>query len=280
MARRSTSSSPPFDEVLLRLPPWVCLALGVVSYGVLDWLQRGQVVPMGGRLLSFTTSLYAPMALVFFVFFAALSGVHRARRAKLVDEQTGLESLRHTPWKDFEVLVAEAFLRQGYTADYSFGTGPDGGVDIALTKAGRTTLVQCKRWKEWSVGVSVVREMFGILHDRQADEVIIVTTGHFTTDALAFAKGKPVKLMDGGLLWEMVRQVQVVTEGVTRSPSHGQADTVATESPACPKCGGEMVCKESKQGASAGSFFWGCSRFPQCWGSRSMSPPESPRVAA
>lgn len=254
--------------------------MGGVSYAALEWLQRGQIAHKGEPLLVFATSLCAPMALGFFVFFAALSWVHRARRGKLVDQQTGLDSLRHTPWKDFEVLVAEAFLRQGYTADYSLDTGPDGGVDIVLKKAGRTTLVQCKRWKEWSVSVSVVREMFGILHDRQADEVIIVTTGHFTADAEAFAKGKPIRLIDGGVLWEMVRQVQPDAKEATLLPRDGNADAVATESPECPKCGGEMVRKEAKQGASAGSLFWGCSRFPQCRGSRSMAPEEKPRVTA
>lgn len=280
MARPSTRSYTPFHEVLLKLPPWVCLTLGVVSYAVLEWLQRTQIASKSELLFSFATSLYAPMALGFFVFFAALSAVHRARRSKLVDQQTGLDSLRHTPWKDFEVLVAEAFRRRGYTADYSLDTGPDGGVDIFLKKEGRTALVQCKRWKEWSVGVSVVREMFGILHDRNADEVFIVTTGGFTADAEAFAKGKPVKLIDGSHLWDMVRQVQGASQAALMPPSNVQADSLLTDSPECPKCGGEMLYKEAKQGATAGSFFWSCSRFPQCRGNRSIVPEEKPTVAA
>lgn len=276
MARRSSRTSLPLDEVLLKLPPWVSLTLGVVSYAVLELLQRTHSASKGGLLFSFATSLYAPMALVFFVFFAALSGVHRARRAKLVDQQTGLDSLRHTSWKDFEILVAEAFRRQGYTAHCSLGTGADGGVDIVMRKAGCTTLVQCKRWKEWSVGVSVVREMFGILHDRQADEVIIVTTGHFTGDAVAFAKGKPIRLIDGAHLWQMVRQIQACSdvEPAAGAETHVHADL--TESPECPKCGGEMVRKEARRGASAGSYFWSCSRFPKCRGNRSITPEKNP----
>ncbi len=130
--------------------------------------------------------------------------------------------------------MAEAFRRRGYTADYSLDTGPDGGVDIFLKKDGRTALVQCKRWKEWSVGVSVVREMFGILHDRKADEVFIVTTGGFTVDAEAFAKGKPVKLIDGSHLWDMVRKVQSESKAASVPPSNVQADFLLTDSPECP----------------------------------------------
>ena len=32
----------------------------------------------------------------------------------------------------------------------------------------------------------------------------------------------------------------------------------------CPKCGSEMVIRESKKGANVGSKFWGCSSFPKC----------------
>lgn len=33
---------------------------------------------------------------------------------------------------------------------------------------------------------------------------------------------------------------------------------------ACPKCGSDMVIRESKNGASAGNKFWGCTTFPKC----------------
>jgi ribosomal protein L37AE/L43A len=32
----------------------------------------------------------------------------------------------------------------------------------------------------------------------------------------------------------------------------------------CPKCGSDMVLRESKQGKHAGNKFWGCSTFPKC----------------
>jgi len=33
---------------------------------------------------------------------------------------------------------------------------------------------------------------------------------------------------------------------------------------ACPKCGKEMVLRESKRGATAGNKFWGCTGYPKC----------------
>lgn len=38
------------------------------------------------------------------------------------------------------------------------------------------------------------------------------------------------------------------------------------EAVACPKCGSDMVLRESKKGEHRGQKFWGCSRFPGCRG--------------
>lgn len=36
--------------------------------------------------------------------------------------------------------------------------------------------------------------------------------------------------------------------------------------PACPKCGGAMILRETKKGQHIGRKFWGCAKFPQCKG--------------
>ncbi|GGM07102.1 topoisomerase [Pseudomonas asuensis] len=42
------------------------------------------------------------------------------------------------------------------------------------------------------------------------------------------------------------------------------AVTSETPSPACSKCGSPMVMRKAKQGSNAGTYFWGCSAFPDC----------------
>lgn len=261
MAQRNTRLSDTLTDLLIKLPPRLCVALGVVSYAGLEWFHRTYVAPKSDLLLSVSTSIYAPLALVLCVTFAAAGMMHRMRREKLLDQQTGLDSLRHTPWKQFEFLMAEAFRRQGYAVDYSLDEGPDGGVDITLKKEGQTSLVQCKQWKNESVGVSVVREMLGILHARKAHEVFIVTSGGFTADAQAFAKGNPVRLINGAKLWSMVAAVQ--TEPRT-------AEVAMPLAPTCPSCGGMMKTCTSRKGRTPGTKFWGCMRYPVCRGSSSI----------
>ena len=38
--------------------------------------------------------------------------------------------------------------------------------------------------------------------------------------------------------------------------------------PECPACGASMVRRVAKKGGNAGETFWGCTRFPQCRGTR------------
>ncbi|CAL9438038.1 protein DpdE [Streptomyces sp. enrichment culture] len=42
------------------------------------------------------------------------------------------------------------------------------------------------------------------------------------------------------------------------------------EPAACPRCGAKMVLQFASRGSNAGNCFWGCSRFPQCRGSRAI----------
>ena len=160
-------------------------------------------------------------------------------------------------------MVGEAYRRLGSTVEESLGGGADGGVDLVLRNGGATTLVQCKQWKVFSVGAPVVREMFGLLTHHQASRAIIITSGDFTTEARAFAAGKPIELVDGTGLLDLIRAVQPKNG---QSPAAASADRPAA--PACPKCGSAMVHRTAKRGANAGKSFWGCSTYPKCGGIR------------
>jgi len=144
------------------------------------------------------------------------------------------------------------------------GGGADGGVDLVLGCGGKVTLVQCKRWNGAPVGVRQVRELYGVLHDRGASAAKLVATTSFTPDAVAFAKGKPIELLDGDSLLHLIRGVR--TSGrialPTKEPDHLTPD--------CPKCGSAMVVRAARRGANPGQKFWGCPNFPKCRGTREI----------
>ena len=253
-----------FGELLLKLPWWVSAAIGVLIFIAMRW---GLPVWAGNdnvrQILAKGIAPLAPLALAIFGIFAAGSFWFGNRRRRLVDQQTSIESLRNTTWKDFEFLVAEAYRRQGFQVEYSLGRGADGGVDLVLRKDDRISLVQCKQWKVFSVGAPVIREMFGLLTSERADEAIIVTSGSFTRDAQSFAEDKPIRLVDGPQLLALVQSVQI-------RPASTEPETVEAPAqaavPACPECGKPMVLRTARRGTNAGSQFWGCSTFPECKG--------------
>jgi restriction system protein len=139
---------------------------------------------------------------------ALVSFFKRGKRRRLLDSQTGIESLRAMRWSEFEMLTGEAFRRQGYAVVETGLGGADGGIDLTLHRNGQTTLVQCKQWQNRQVGVTVVREMYGLLMHHKAAAVKIVALGDYTTDARRFAQGKPIELIHGGELISTVRSLQ------------------------------------------------------------------------
>jgi len=254
-------------ELLLKLPWWVSATIGVLAFVVLHWgLPLWAGADKNRHLFIGAFVGIAPAILFLFAIFAAGSFWFSRHRRHLLDQQTSIKSICELPWKQFEYLVAEAYRRQGYRVDFSLSRGADGGVDLTLRRDGRTSLVQCKQWKVFSVGAPVIREMFGLLHDQNADEAIIVTSGKFTRDAQDFAADKPIQLIDGPQLIELVKSVQSQPASTTAPKAEKDTDSAS-----CPSCGQPMVLRTSKRGAHAGNQFWGCSRYPACKGTRNLA---------
>jgi restriction system protein len=181
----------------------------------------------------------------------------------MLDRQSGIESIRALPWKQFEELLGEAYRRQGFTVFENPGKGADGGIDLTLKRGGETYLVQCKHWKTYKVGVRVVREMLGLVTAHGASGAIVVTSGVFTKEAIDFARTQHVELVDGDDLLALVGSVQ--SQPRISTP----AGAVTTAAPAvasrvCPDCGNALVVRQAKRGPNAGGQFWGCSGYPDC----------------
>lgn len=252
-------------------------AIGVIGFIFTRWVAPR--LPLENVILK-TFAQAAPslswFILFLFIVFAGLSWVLSRKKRSLLETQESVASLQALPWQHFEWMVGEAYRRQGYAVDDSLDAGPDGGIDLVLRKDGQTTLVQCKRWRTQSVGAPIVRELFGLLNHHGAARAIVVTCGHFTREAAAFADGKPIDLIDGPALLQLVKDVQAVKPSALETPptpinsdfSPTRAARGQTERPCCPTCGAAMVLRTAKRGANLGLSFWGCSTYPKCRGVR------------
>ena len=143
-----------------------------------------------------------------FSLAAATSAYRQWRNKRLYYNHTSIQSIRALSWQQFEQLIGEAFRRKGY---YVIDTpeGPDGGVDLILVKDGKRNFVQCKHWRRQKVGVKEVRELYGIVTARHAYSGILVTSGIFTVDALAFADSCPIELIDGNDLVTLIPEIDI-----------------------------------------------------------------------
>lgn len=221
---------------------------------------------MHGNPWALIGAAYAPWITFVIAIIALYAEGDKYQRRKLLEKQTGLDTVREMSWQNFERLVGEAYRRQGYRVEETGGSGPDGGVDLILRRNGETILVQCKRWKQAKVGAPTVRELRGAVARDRAARGIFVTCGEFTTEAVAEAQGQPpIELVNGEALLELVSQAQGQTAPPQETPPVPDAPPAP---PVCPKCGEPMLKRIARSGANAGSQFWGCSAYPRCRGTR------------
>lgn len=272
--RRDESIVDRVSEYLCRAPVWAGPVLAAVVFVGARW-----VAPMalglfeGSEVLTSAVALFtrlsvdgAPILGVAVLVIWAAAQVKKLFDGRRLDAQTGPESIAAMGWRQFESLLAEGFRRKGYAVEHSGREGPDGGVDLRLRRDGAVTLVQCKHWRGGNVGVRVVRELLGVVAKEGAAGGIVVTSGAFTPQAVEFARGSSVALMDGEKLRAMVGEVQ--RSGRMKGAEESQPRE--PEGVVCPQCGSAMVRRVARRGSSAGSAFWGCSRYPQCRGTRQI----------
>ncbi|MEV7000587.1 restriction endonuclease [Streptomyces sp. NPDC093982] len=108
----------------------------------------------------------------------------------------------------FESLVAELFRAMGMQA-VTTERSNDGGVDVdALDPTpirGGKIVVQVKRYRA-TVPPTAVRDLYGTVQDRGANKGVLVTTSAFGPGSHTFARGKPLELISGSELVDLLHR--------------------------------------------------------------------------
>ncbi len=282
MARKRSGIADDFIDIVSMLPWWVGCALALVSYVLLHRVATQVMVvntTPGHASDLMVQSIWMGLATggQYFVPLlclagAAMSAYRRHQRQTLVANVSSgkaADALDGISWQEFEMLVGEAFRLQEYQVLETGGAGADGGVDLVLRKGGEKFLVQCKQWKAFTVGVTIVRELYGVMAANGAAGGFVVTSGRFTDEAKSFALGRNVNLIDGPALLKLIQQARAAQQSGSKGPTMPTpARPKAVIQPLCPSCSKPMVRRTAKKGSSAGSTFWGCVDFPACRGTR------------
>ena len=109
---------------------------------------------------------------------------------------------------EFEKVCQMLVEKMGFTTKTTKASG-DGGIDLIAYNyqpflSGKY-IIQCKRYAG-SVGEPIIRDLYGVVTSERANKGILMTTGHFTKSAVAFATGKPIELIDGVALKNLLSQ--------------------------------------------------------------------------
>ena len=290
MARKSV-----LDDLLhisMRLPVWANLAIAGGSFVLLRHYGGSEfpvaaLQPQGaafadalagqfGRTAAYVAQFIIPPC---FLLGGLIGGSKRWLRARRFNKVTGanfsVQAIREMSWREFESMIGEAFRGRGFRVAET-SRGADGGVDLEMHRDGELHLVQCKHWKSRSVGVAVVREIFGVMTARGAQSCYVVTSGTFTAEAKQFASSVGVHLVDGEQLSDWFRSVRRAPDSAApaaASPIEPVEPVVTEPKPSdarCPRCGDVMTARFKKGG---GNVFLGCVNFPRCRGTRQLPQP-------
>jgi restriction system protein len=280
MARRREQRGAADDllAIAAKLPWWASLLIAAVTFVVLHQITGhdvGTATSTKDLGVVAARGLYQTLANIgqyilplIFIVGAVDSVLGQRKRQALVlkvAESDSPAALGEMTWREFEGLVQEAFRLRGYSVRRLGGDGPDGGVDLILDRGAEKVLAQCKQWRAMRVGVSVVRELYGVMAAQGAVAGIVVTSGSFTPDAVEFASGRNVRLIAGPELMELIPEAKASAPREA-SAARPHSSSASRSAPGCPRCASPMVRREAKRGANVGRAFYGCSRYPACRG--------------
>lgn len=114
--------------------------------------------------------------------------IYRKRRLA----RAGMSDIDQMDGKSFELYLESLFKRQGYSVQLTPYRG-DYGADLIISKEGRRTAVQAKRYKG-KVGVKAVQEIAAARSHYECDDALVVTNNGFTAQAVKLAKSNNVRL--------------------------------------------------------------------------------------
>lgn len=276
MGKRKSHIAKDILDIFSMLPWWVGVPSAIGSYYGLHLLSlsgyehsKADVVGVILDTAVRTLSYYLQFALPCIILIGVLIGIAKSyKRKSLLKKANNIQAIRDMTWQEFELLVAQFFRVSGYRVIENGGGGADGGIDVKVSKGNEHFIVQCKQWKAQKIGVDIVREHYGVMASKGVAGGFVITCGEFTKDAIAFAAGLNVKLIDGLALEKLIQETGVVkmVEASTakKEETVKQTGEESLAAPKCLKCGADLVKRKAKSGVNAGKYFWGCSTFPQC----------------
>lgn len=184
-------------------------------------------------------------------------GAHRGERAPATAWSARV--FEDIEWRRFEALCESLFGQAGFETR-SQSHGADGGVDIWLysqNAEGPAAVVQCKHWLGKPVGVTEMRELYGVMASHKLQRGTFATSSTFTPEARQFAKDNGISMLDGHALLALISRRTAAQQAALLEIAY-QGEYWR---PTCASCGVKMAERSAR---TSNSTFWGCVHFPRC----------------
>jgi restriction system protein len=123
-----------------------------------------------------------------------------------------LASVREMPWEGYWSLVADIFRHRGHHV--FAGEGPDRDVidmEVSHDSLGRL-IVNCQLRGMRQISTAPLEEMVQVAERNGADGVLLITDGDFSAEAHSYAAGRPLILVDGEALLDLVLELTLGDE--------------------------------------------------------------------
>ena len=193
-------------DFLAQIPWWLYVSLSVSFYLLLQYVMpffetQGALVNDLHVSLGPVLAPVVALALLSPVTFSFLKSNRRNRLHELKEE---IRSIQALSWPEFQEKVATAYGRSGYLILDSQPFTLDPLVDLCMRKSANLYLVQSRYWLNRKLGLREVKNLFTIMQEKQASGIFLLTTGIFTREARRYAHGRPIHLIDGIQLVELL----------------------------------------------------------------------------
>ena len=265
MIKRSTKSvetraSLPWRTYRVRTAVlYLALAIGFPAFGA------SAPQPRGAWPMLKTAMPWAAGALL---VFGPLAYMHRARRHLRFGESSSIESIRRLSRRELERMLGQSFRLQGYAVEERETNESGDGVCAVLRKPGQKIVVRCIHRTAGAIGVEAMSELHQVMSSEAASGGLIVTSEEVSADAKAWVADKPIGLIEGRALLELVNRGRARARSaemtLRREPHLGPPLAELLD---CPLCGAPMVRKEDEQQSEVAAVFFACS-VPRCPGTR------------
>lgn len=177
--------------VLLRKPWWISVAVACVA-----GLLAAAILPR--RFAGYGIVSGLP-----FLVIAIIAAIRQAGTPTAAQAAATIEHARSMSWSEFSAAMEDALRRDGYEVT-RLGI-PE--ADFSISKAGRVSLVSCRRWKAASSGLEPLRDLQRCADAREAHHAVYVATGEINEKGRRFAAQNGIRLVQGAELAKMLRRI-------------------------------------------------------------------------